>query len=318
MLSSRGAVLVPSQLARALLIAFYVGIPNSAETFINLTDAQWHLAIMIFLLVVLPLPVSRAGRVAQALALIVGCLSGPFSILLTPFAWWEARTDSNRIARVVQALLVTITAVVQYRIILAQAHGHRSSAPLGGDLAVLARITVSQIFLGGMVGIRWISHLAQLQAWRNNLLFEILQFFSLLLIALAFFRGPDLYRKFLLFAALVIAVSLASPVASGTTPQWQALEVPGSGSRYYLLPILAWFATILVLASDRVSLIKWPSRLALLLFTVGIVADWRYPSLPPTRYQEAAKKFDCAPAGTAVIFPEDPDPTIWIFSLTKQ
>ena len=50
--SRRFATLVPSFSVRLLLALTYLLIPNSAEVNSNLTNAQWHLALLAFMVVV--------------------------------------------------------------------------------------------------------------------------------------------------------------------------------------------------------------------------------------------------------------------------
>ena len=105
---------------------------------------------------------------------------------------------------------------------------------------------------------------------------------------------------------------------SEVMPQWDPMQYPGIGDRYYIIPMLAWFATLLVLAARPWAwgAGPWLARALLGLCLVGMVADWRYLPYPPTGYYAAARTFDHAAPGTVVMFPEDPSP--WKFALTKR
>ena len=319
MLTDRGKTLIPNLWARLLLILFYLGVPNSFETFVNVTNAQWHIAIVMFLIIIMTVPKTRFWRIVEYLYLVIGGLSGPFSFVLAPLAWWQARTEfSFRGARGVQALMLTLTALIQAGFVIASAGSERHLQPLGATLTGFARITVGQIFLAAIIGSKHVSRLEQMPLWHADIFPLLLLIVFLAVMQLAFRKGPPAYRVFTIFAVLIFASALVSPVISNTQPQWDALEVPGAGSRYYLLPTLAWFAGLLVLAADPRKFTRRAARLVILLTAIGVRTDWEYLREPETHFFEAAKLFDTVPPGTKVIFREAPDPNVWLFSLTKK
>jgi hypothetical protein len=319
LLSARGKTLIPNLWARLLLIIFYLGVPNSFETFVNVTNAQWHIAIIMFLIIIMTVPKTPFWRVIECAGLVVGGLSGPFSFVLAPLAWWQARTENALLGpRGIQALILTLTAVVQAGFVFASAGTERHLQPLGASIWGFARITVGQIFLAAIIGSKHVSRLEQTPLWHANPFPLVLLIVFLAITVLAFRKGPPAYRVFTVFAVLIYASALWSPVISTTQPQWDALEVPGAGSRYYLLPTLAWFAGLLVLAGDRHRVIRRAAQVLILLSAIGVRTDWEYLREPETHFFEAAELFDTVPVGTKMIFREAPDPNVWLFSLTKK
>jgi len=319
LLSARGKALIPHVWARLLLVVFYLGVPNSFETFVNVTNAQWHIAIIMFLIIIMTVPKRRFWRAAEYGGLVVGGLSGPFSFVLAPLAWWLARReDSLRGPRGVQAAILTLTALVQAGFVIASAGTERHLQPLGATLAGFARIAVGQIFLAAIIGSKHVSRLEQTPLWHYDIFPLVLLVVFLAIFVMAFRRGPHAYRVFTVFAVLIFASAMWSPVISTTQPQWDALEVPGAGSRYYLLPILAWFAGLLVLAGDGDKFIRRGARLLILLSVIGVRTDWEYLREPETHFVHAAELFETVPVGTKMIFREAPDPNVWLFSLTKK
>ncbi len=114
-----------------------------------------------------------------------------------------------------------------------------------------------------------------------------------------------------------MAGALKSPMVSAVIPQWEPMQYPGVGGRYYIIPMLAWFTTLLVLATVRWRFgLQWVARGLVLCCAVGVVYDWHYTPYVHTGYHSAAKMFDRAPPGTVVTFPENPVP--WHFELTKR
>jgi fatty acid desaturase len=95
------------------------------------------------------------------------------------------------------------------------------------------------------------------------------------------------------------------------------MQYPGIGGRYFLVPMLAWFATLLVLAGRGGWLVpRLFARGLILCCALGVAADWLFMPYVHTGYHDAAVQFGQAPAGTTVIFEENPLP--WQFTLTKR
>jgi hypothetical protein len=317
LLSARGRALLPSLAARLLLAGFYLGVPNSFETFVNITNAQWHIGLVMFLLAVMPAPRRVAWRVVEYASIFIGGLSGPFGLFLAPLAWWRVWRERGW-HRAAQAAVLTGTALVQVGYLLASAGASRHLQPLGACVSAFARIVVGQVFLAGVAGAGMVARLEPSALWQNNLCPEVLLVVFFGIVGVAFVRGPEVHRLFVVFAAVILAAALWSPVISNTQPQWIALETPGAGSRYYLMPILAWFAGLLVLAGDSNRVLRAGARALIVVSLLGVRTDWGYPREPETNFAAAGKIFDTAPKGTIVTFREAPNPEVWLFTLTKK
>jgi hypothetical protein len=118
LLSRRFDIIWPSYWSRLLFAFVYIALPNSFETFGNLTNSQWYLAILSFLVVVSVTPRGLAGRITDSLALIISGLSGPFCLMLTPiaiWAWWQDRRADRllRLAVTLGASAVQLSMLVQ-------------------------------------------------------------------------------------------------------------------------------------------------------------------------------------------------------------
>jgi hypothetical protein len=314
-----GRELLPSWPARFLMIAFYLGVPNSFETFLNITNAQWHIAIIMFLLIEMRIPRTLIMRRIQNVCLVIGGLSGPFCFFLAPIVWWQVmRAGAAWRSRAVQAVLLTLTAVIQAGYAISTVGTARHLEPLGASFVGLAQIIVGQVFLAALVGAGNLSRIQHMGFWQSPFCLEALLVLFLALLFVAVAKGPPVFRHFVLLAALILIAALGSPVGSTTQPQWDALEVPGAGSRYYLLPILAWFAGLLVLAAAKNQIWRWGARVLILVSLIGVRADWHYGREPETGFAAAAAIFEAAPPGTSVSFREEPNPAVWIFSLTKR
>jgi hypothetical protein len=319
LLSARGKALIPNLPVRLLLVLYYISEPNSSEVYVNLTNAMWHLALLAFLLVVLPKPQTRAGVALECLVLVLAGLSGPFVLFIAPIAWWQVaaqRTRTGSGKRLLYAALLTACAIVQGWIVLHQAAGAREKH-LGATLGRLVHILSDQIFLGGTIGGRLVGMLMAQAWWMSFWPAAICCLAAIGLGLYAFVKGPAVFRQFAVLSALIMVSALKSPQIAPVIPQWQVMQYPSIGDRYYIFPMLAWFATLLTVAARSSPLgMRWLARVLLLCCAVGVIGDWIYMPYPRTSYQESAKLFDQASPGTMVIFQENPAP--WHFWLVKK
>jgi hypothetical protein len=315
LLSRRSAALIPSLPARLVLAFYYLGVPNAPEVYVNLTNAMWHLALVAFLLIVLPKPPGAWQRGVDILVLVLAGVSGPFSLLLAPVAWWHAalgRRAPEFRDRTIYAIAVSLCAIIQAGCVVAGAQATRIDE-LGASFNRLVHIVADQVLLGGIVGSGAVDRLMAHAWWMGVWPAAVVCLVGLGVWTAAWQRGPPAFRQFTAFAVLLIAAALASPVGA----QWGPLQTPSIGGRYFLIPMLAWIAAILVLAARPCRWGgHWLARLALCACLIGVEHDWRITPLTPTGYQTAARTFDAAPAGTVVVFPENP--VTWTFALTKH
>jgi len=305
LVSGRMRSVWPSLWGRFLFAFIYVALPNSLETHLNLTNEQWHLAILSFFILVARPAESRLGRAGDVIALALSGLSGPFCLLLMPIALWQLRDDRST-AQVQRAAIVAITCMIQGGFLIATVGHNRSPAALGASGSTLARIIVVQILLGGLLGVRVTSHLTNLAPLNSDEAVMAIALGGLLLCAVVLWQGPSVLRKAALFGGLVLAASLWRPQVSPTEPQWSVMINLYAGQRYYLIPILVWTSVVLSFAADHNRKLRYLALPLVGLLFVGVAADWSYPRLPATDFSERAQEFADAPPGTRVEFASRP------------
>jgi hypothetical protein len=239
--------------------------------------------------------------------LILIGLSGTLVIFITPIAWWQClRSRRSQIPgelrlRVSYALLVSGFAVLQAGCLLANdAQRPRS---LDASISGFVHIIANQVVLGGSIGQNNALWFWAQPFWHGALWPTLVCLAAAGTVAIAFAYGPTAYRQFVVFSGLTMAAALDAPIVS-LSNQWQMMQFPGAGQRYYIYPMLAWFMGVLVLAVRPSR--NWPLVPVLGIFLIGAIADWRYPDLPPTGYFAVATRFDASPPGTVMTFPENP------------
>jgi hypothetical protein len=286
---------------RLAMVYFYALVPNSFEWNMNVTNAQWHLALAAFMLIVSS---SAAGRVNLLESGVVGLsgLSGPFAIFFLPFALWEHICRRTR-RSCVFTWVVTLTAVTQLFFIMTMV-SVRSQTHLGASAVALCKIIAYQILLAGVLGSRLTGLLLTSTFWRSDAAAVCLVVFAGLLALASMASGPVIYRKGFIFVGLLFAAALITPNVHVNKTGWD--EMLFSGDRYYIAPILIWFATIVILrGSKRIGFRLISSALVALAF-LGICFDFAYPPYVPTNFSALAAAFSAAKPCEVMVFPENP------------
>ena len=305
----------PDRRARAIFAVIFAVLPNAIEFYVNLTNAQWTLAILAFLVLAGTPPATRAARIFDTAVLLLSGLSGPFCLLLLPVAAWQAAAaPGDRTARMRLALLGG-TALLQVGCLAGTAHV-RSTAPLGAGPRTLARIVAFNILLGAELGYRGIAALPQ--RWPGNIWPVLITVGGAAATAAALLRGSRLLKQWTLFAALTFAAALARPQVTAVDPQWPAMAIPPMGNRYYTFAMLAWVGVLFTLAAGRGRAGRAAGAAGLAVLVLwGIPRDWNEPRFASTHFVERARAFAAAPAGTRMEFPVVPSSLTLKMVLTK-
>jgi hypothetical protein len=303
-------------LTRVFGAMLYLVLPNAFEIHANTTNIQWHLALASCLILLAQPDRRPAWRILDVLVLVLFSLSSPMGILLIPIAlllrWIRKQPGHN-----LQLIALIPGCFIEGVILLL--NGSRRAAPNGASLARLADILGGQVFFSSVLGVR-----TSMQLYFNSH-FDSLFLFNLIALAIglpivlyALRFAPTELRLSYLFAGLVLASALHRPLASfpGNYTQWQLLEIPGCGNRYYFFPMLAFFATLIwMLTRVKSNFARYSALFVLLLMPIGICKDWQYKPFLDLHFQEFAAAFEQATPGTEITIPLNPD---WYMKLTKH
>ena len=310
LLSPRMAPAIPSLGIRVALALLLVAIPGMDEAYVNLTNAQWHLALLAFLVLTAAPPATAPQRGFDTLVLLVSGLSGPFAPLLLPVAliwWWRQR---GRWALWRLAIIAICAAIQIALVVLHQSSRHTAGPGIGATLGRLINIVDTDILAVAAFGYQGVIDRFWLvgEGWLTcaeplpMVIAAGIMAGALALALIAFWRGAWILRAFLIFVGLEFVSSLIEGLRD-TRPLWVSME-HWVGMRYYFHPIAAWLAILVALICDRyLPLRAIGAALMLLTIVFGIPADWELPPLPRSTFVQEAKVFAKAPPGTMMSFP---------------
>lgn len=295
---------LPARLSLALL---YLSLPNSFEVHATISNAHWHLAIIAFLVIMSSPPQNMVSKVLDYLAVLMCGLTGPFAIMLSPTAFLAWRKGRDRWKLILTSTLLA-SAGVQGTLIFFADRSARMKEPLGANLASLIEMLADHVFLGALVVRNIFVHTHPLGAL-------VVATLGIATVLYGLIRGPLPLKFFILFAGLVLACSLASPITwpmvNGVAPrprvsEWQALVV-GGGQRYWYLPMLAFVATLVWLLKPTTPAVL--HLLAIFCFVVlpfGVARDWHLQAPVDLHFEEYSQEFNQAPVGTVLVIPVNP------------
>ena len=299
---------------RLLACAVYVCLPNTWEIHANITNVQWHLALLAGLLLLAQPAKNARWTVFDGIVLVVTGFSTPIAILLVPLgaAIWYKRRDRSSAT----SLLVLIPGVL-VELLLAVFSHTRQTAELGASLLRLATILGVQIFFPSLLGIGTLRALGPAEFQTIRVLGISMLVIGLGPLLYALWCAPFELKMFMLFGFSVLALGLARPLAGPPDyPQWLYLCVPGRGNRYFFFPMLGYLTALFWIASGApIKALRYVAIALLCLLPIGIYQDWAYPPFDDDHFQQYAQQFKQAATGTRLSIPINPN---LVMEITKR
>lgn len=301
---------------RIIFVLQYVLIPNTAETYLNLTNAQWYLAILAFSILISQDTKRIAWKVFDYSFLILSGLSGPFSILLLPVVVLQML--NNKKINKLHAIVIT-TATIQVASILLTGGSGRMGLHDGFGIIPLYQIYSKQIFMGvtvGPIGYEWINEKVPFAGILTNLL----SFTSILVVIYGFIKSKTQIRYATTFAITIFIFSLLFPTVHNTTTYETMLNA--YHIRYWLIPMLLISITFTSLANDKNKIIKIVCMMFVALQFFFFLKNYRhihnfqYTPYVDYAYENQVKKFELIDAGEKEVFPINPPG--WKMTLIKK
>jgi hypothetical protein len=310
-LSARFGRAIPSPRVRALAGLLYLLVPNP-ELHATVTNAQWHLALLMCMVVAASPPRGIAWRCFDVAVLTAGGLSGPLVLVVAPLALVRWITSRQGWYGVLGAV-ASVVALVQLGVI----HGAgRTGMALGAGVRSLIRILADRVIVPGLTGSQDAA-IFSLHWWHGLLWAALLVLATVALGACAVLRGPAELRVVLAFSAASLTLALLNPLIVLEGPQWPPMVTGEAGQRYFLIPTVGVLVLVLWGLSrlPRLPRAAAGTLLAVLLLA-GTAAHPQYPALPDLHPAASAADLAAAAPGTVVEIPLNP--AGWSMSLRRH
>lgn len=310
--SDRCKTLIESRSARYVLAFLYIVLPNSWEVYGNLTNSQWHLALLVCLIIAANKLTSKLGRAFDLTATIISAVSGPFCLLLFPISFVAAVRDRTR-HRILIAAILALGCALQAFALLTTTREVQSI--LGASFELFFQIIGRHLVVGPLLGVRGFLKLEAWGVW-NWFTAMLLTIVSFAYTAYVLKRASNELRSVFAFALLICVTALAWPAVTLEPGQWTAIANNATAQRYWFVPCFVFYAGLLfVIANVRSKVEKAVAVGLLLVSSYGIVVDYKIPPLKDFDFQTHAAEFERAEPGTDVSIPINPD---WKMRLTKK
>ena len=304
LISKRFSKTVPN-LGICLLLGFLsLAVPHSSEPHANLTNSQWHLAILGFLVIVSFPGDKLSWRIFDIIVVTIAALTGPFCIFLLPVAaimYWQRRENQT----LVLTVILSVSSIIQGICVFATRQPSVSKT-LENPLDLI-NIICGQIFFSGIFSERKFLKLTN-SDWRYAALI-LIGIMALAIIIYSLVKAQLELKLFIVFASATLMLTVIYS-------EWQPLAYPLYGQRYWLIPITCYLSTIVYAGwSSKNLIIKSLGIFLMMLLPIGIYNDWRYKPYTDFQFQEFVREFEESPGGTEVKTKINPD---WDFSLKKK
>lgn len=305
--SPRFRKLIPSFFVRVLLGLLLILLPNTAEVYGNLTNAQWYLALLGLLIILTDAPLTRIGKIFDYCMLFLVGLSGPFTFFLLPVTLIQSWRD-----RTVRAYILTViigaTSVVQAMALFFISSTLRSHAVDEISFYHAVEILIRQVVMGATLGgggYSWlVFHLPALLPiifWSMGVLAGCLELYAM-------YKGPVQLKLAIIFGVMIFGASLVSPtLPKGQNSAFSVLFESTGGARYWLIPMMIFvFVIIWSTLKGRWIPIRIAGVLFLISMMVGLVTDFRHPQLVNLEFERHVQGLNNIPVGSYGVIPINP------------
>jgi hypothetical protein len=278
-LARRFEPIVPNMFHRALLGFAYLALPATGEINANLTNSQWHLALLMFLIIIAPPGKTVWWRIFDGFFLLLAGVSGPFVFFALPvlliFNWFKppqesrssrrgeaqtktgescqshpastatvqgfnARTFASRNFSPDRLLKLVIIGTTFLVQLVAPFFGEgRVKGLHGADFDSVLKVVSGKVFLIGIFGFKSYEDVMFTDLWQSGLVPLFLGVVGISLLTYVFWHAKIELRLFLTYCFLIFAAAMRSPMISLHNPDWKAMLISENATRYYFFAMLA-------------------------------------------------------------------------------
>ncbi len=236
---------------QVLLAMSVVLVPHySGEVFLNITNSQWYVAIMLVVLLLKDDPSDSYGNkslqyLSDLTIILIGGLTGPFVILLFPFFVWKWLLGNSNYSTSALSLLSIVALIQVSCFILAAEPSKPISLSPDPYFMVLGYKMVGLLFLAPLVSLGFEHDSNSLTI--VSALLSLIYLAAIPLALRAFLRERN--RQAFLCLASSIVILLAAFYRVRDDPM--SLFLYSNGSRYFFVPYVLTCWTVIIYFADK-------------------------------------------------------------------
>lgn len=304
--SERFKKLIPNFWVKILLALLFLLLPNSSEIHGNLTNSQWFLALLAFMVIIAEPAEDNFWKTFDFAGLALSALSGPFCLFLAPVAFLKFLLEKQKY-NLYKFVVLVGGCLLQLYSLLVISSGGRGEVAQYFSIGKAVKLFGSQVILGGLMGYGGNSWIVKNIVDANSL-YVIAAVIGTAVLIYVLIKAPNFLRLFTGFALLMLAAGLLAPTPGVyTITDFKALVIAMNGVRYWFVPMLAFLAALTWGISQKQSkLFTVISGILLALSTVGIFLDFRHPAFVDYRFYSYSQNFEQLPAGQSYRIPINP------------
>lgn len=287
------------------------------ETYGNLANTGWYLAIAAALVLCRPVASSRKWLWADIPLLVISGLTGPYSIvMLLPAIYMYLKTKNKGV--LLKLGIVMVCAFIQLTTLAT--HPNPTNEGIRSQVNTVTEQYEDPVAITGMrfIAIPLLSEkvISENVARSDQVL--ALGALTILMMTVALIRAPLTVKAFLMFCFGLYAVSLFRSFGSPLADYWFALVTTNLGARYFVIPLFGWIvALVYIMQQPKMGYYNFIAKTLIFLFLVTTTLSYRFSPVENKQYKTHAHVFNhIVEPGQKYCIPENP--TGWDMCLKKH
>ncbi|HUC89530.1 MAG TPA: hypothetical protein VMR45_01905 [Patescibacteria group bacterium] len=286
---------------KVLLSFAYVCLPYTEEIHANITNSQWYLAILLFLLMFIKESSNVYVKYIDRFIILVASLSGPYSIFLMPILIFE----SLRKKKILTKYYIVAAAAVIQLLCLALTR-NAQGANIGYSVTFFFQIIGGQVFGSGLFGTEaWTFFMSK--PW----IAPVAGVLGIEMMIYVFIKASYVMRYYIAYCSMVFGAALVSVIyLPPNMSWWYYFTTEAFGGRYYMLIHTAVFVTLgwLLLTKTKVNiLLRIAAGIILALsFAIGVPRDFEYRPYKDFEYKAYTQEYYKLKRGESLNIPVNP------------
>ena len=311
--SKRFENLFSKQWQRLVVAFIFIGLPNSWEVSLGITNSNWKFGCAVLLVAISNKPTTKAWRIFDTAIVVISGITGPFAIFILPVLLFRAVKEKNKWILWL-SFLSLFTALIQLHYLL---ESHSKLMPRGILFFLKESVGVfaGQAVFGALIGANGYAHVYP--NFHSFSLQLIVAAIGLAILTFIFIKGIFELKAMILYS-LAIMLSGIATIRPTEYLSESFVMAPFSSARYEYILLFTFAVGIfwVVVHEGRVLFrIVFLCLLWMVIF-VAIPYDWFYPTMPNKNFNSYVAKFNSSKVGEKVVIPINPSP--WKVVLIKH